>query len=280
MRIAPILPRALLALAAMLALSSCKGPEPLGPAVTIADLISRVTTSDGSLEAVLHAGMAPAPGVGAAPVVPSEATAVNGGSAAVGIEAGAEFTRVAVAVAGVDGWYELVLPAGVSASDIVVGISPDANTTTLDMLYGVSTDGAPGQYGTQSLRVFRVGTGDVQVSISWTGASDVDLHVFDPSGEEVYFANLESASGGTLDLDSNAGCSIDNVNNENIVWPTGVAPRGDYRVVVDYWSDCGVPRSDYVVTVAMAGQAPQVFTGSFIGTSASNPAVEIGTFTY
>ena len=117
------------------------------------------------------------------------------------------------------------------------------------------------------------------MSVSWTGASDVDLHVIDPSGEEVYFGNLHSASGGTLDLDSNAACNIDNKNNENIVWPVGGAPSGEYTVIVDYWSDCGVARSDYVVTVQVEGQEAQVFSGSFVG-PAGMPSVEIATFTY
>jgi uncharacterized protein YfaP (DUF2135 family) len=104
--------------------------------------------------------------------------------------------------------------------------------------------------------------------------------VIDPNGDEVYWANRTVASGGELDLDSNPACTIDNTNNENIVWPTGSAPSGQYQVIVDYWSDCGVPRSDYVVTVSMAGQQPQIFTGSFVGLADDNPDDDIGTFTF
>src|SRR5207237_4273195 len=49
--------------------------------------------------------------------------------------------------------------------------------------------------------IFVVGfTGDVQVSVSWDAPSDVDLHVVDPSGEEIFYGNPASASGGQLDV--------------------------------------------------------------------------------
>ena len=263
-----------------LVLLACEGPQPLGPTASISDYISRVSSADGSIVATLREGEAPAASSGAAPTVPATGTAVNGGSTQVGVTAGAEFTTVVVSMAGTAGYWELQLPAGASASDVVVGIASQVGASTLRVLYGVGSGGAMSQYAAQNIRVYRVGNGDVQVSVSWTGASDVDLHVYDPSGEEVYFGNPAAVSGGRLDLDSNAGCSIDNVNNENIVWPVGGAPHGQYRVVVDYWSDCSVARSDYVVTIQAQGMEPQVFTGSFVGAASGNADAEIGTFTY
>jgi len=265
---------------AALVLAGCEAPQSLGPTSSVADYFPRVTTANAELTAVLRTGTPPLAGSGAAPEVPAVATAVNGGSAQVALAADAEFTTVIVAVQGAADYWELTLPAGISASDVVLGVAPNASEGIIRVLYGIGSGGTIGSYAAQSLHVYRVGNGDVQVSVSWTGASDVDLHVFDPSGEEIYFANLTAESGGTLDLDSNAGCSIDNKNNENIVWPTGQAPAGEYRVVVDYWSDCGVPRSDYVVTIQVKGQEAQIFSGSFVGESGANPDAEITTFTY
>ena len=74
-----------------------------------------------------------------------------------------------------------------------------------------------------------------------------------------------ATTGGRLDIDSNAACTIDNTNNENIFWPLNAAPAGQYRVELHYYADCGVPRSDWVVTVLLKGQAPAVTTGSFVG---------------
>jgi hypothetical protein len=93
----------------------------------------------------------------------------------------------------------------------------------------------------------------------------VDLHVVDPSGEEIYYGSPTSASGGQLDLDSNAECQSDGPRNENITWPSGASPSGTYRVLVDYWDSCGAPSTDYGVTVNVRGQAPQTFTGTFTG---------------
>ena len=265
---------------ALLVVAGCEAPQQLGPAASVTDFIPRVSTANGDIAAVLREGAAPSAGTGAAPAVPGAATAVNGGSAQVVVSSDAEFTTVIVSVQGADDYWELTLPAGATASDVVLGVAPQATAGTIRVRYGVGTGGTVGSYASQNLRVYRVGNGDVQISVSWTGASDVDLRVIDPSGEEVYFGNPIAASGGRLDLDSNAACSIDNVNNENIVWPVGGAPRGEYRVVVDYWSDCGVARSDYVVTVQAEGQEPQIFSGSFVGAFGANPPAEITTFTY
>ena len=111
----------------------------------------------------------------------------------------------------------------------------------------------------------RVGTGDIQVTLSWDRDSDVDLHVIAPGGEEIYYARRQSPSGGELDLDSNAGCSIDGVRNENITWPVGRAPRGRSTVRVDYWSSCNVAQTNYTVRVNNGGSV-QIVSGSFTGT--------------
>ena len=76
--------------------------------------------------------------------------------------------------------------------------------------------GNVGSFARLSFDVLQVGTGDVQATLAWDADSDVDLHVIDPNGEEVYWANTMVSSGGELDLDSNAGCVIDEVRNENI----------------------------------------------------------------
>lgn len=275
-----VISRGAVAALAAIVLAGCQGPEQLGPAASVTDYLPRVSTANGEIDAVLRTGTPPVAGAAEAPAVPGAATAVNGGSAQVPVSSAAEFTTVIIYVQGASDYWELTLPAGVTASDVVLGVAPQAAEGTIRVRFGVGSGGTIGTYASQSLRVFRVGNGDVQVSVSWTGASDVDLHVIDPSGEKVYFGNLTSASGGTLDLDSNAACNIDNTNNENIVWPVGGAPRGEYRVVVDYWSDCGVAQSDYVVTIQVEGQEPQIYSGSFVGPSNTNVPAEIATFTY
>jgi hypothetical protein len=84
-----------------------------------------------------------------------------------------------------------------------------------------------------------VGSGDVRVTLSWADANDLDLHVIDPNGEEIYYDNPTSASGGTLDVDANPGCVGSTVTPvENVFWPSGSAPSGTYTVLVNYYQNC------------------------------------------
>ena len=83
---------------------------------------------------------------------------------------------------------------------------------------------------TTSLPDDGLGTGDVQATISWSGDNDVDIHVIDPNGEEISFANTSSSSGGQLDVDEIPSCGDQSGHVENVFWPTGSAPSGQYRV--------------------------------------------------
>ena len=99
----------------------------------------------------------------------------------------------------------------------------------------------------------QLGTGDVQVTLRWENPVDLDLHVFDPSGEEIWYGSRSSASGGTLDVDANANCGND-APVENVFWPTGGAPFGTYQVFVEYYQSCGYTGSNaYSVTILVDG---------------------------
>lgn len=263
-----------------LALAGCTGGEPLGSIYQIENLITGVSTADGSVQGVLVDGAAPAAGTAAAPTVGGIAAVVNGGSASITVTSTGTFSRIIVAMPNVDGYYELTLPGAVSTQDIILNVSTSATGRQLRLQYATGSGPDNSAWAPQVMRLIRVGTGDVQISVAWTGATDVDLHVVDPTGFEVFFGDRTAPTGGRLDLDSNAACSIDNVNNENIVWPVNSAPTGNYMVIVDYWSDCNQPRSDYVVTVQVRGQQPRVFTGSFVGASSGVPSDTVGTFAY
>jgi hypothetical protein len=84
-----------------------------------------------------------------------------------------------------------------------------------------------------------LGTGDVQVTLRWTGRDDLDLAVSEPMGEVVFFANPELTSGAKLDVDANALCeTVTPVPIENIFWPVSTAPVGNYQAVVSLFSRC------------------------------------------
>lgn len=81
------------------------------------------------------------------------------------------------------------------------------------------------------------GTGDIAFRLLWSGLSDLDLHVLDPAGDHLSFVRREAASGGRLDVDCNG--SSDQVCErpiENVFWPEGAAPAGEYRVWVETMS--------------------------------------------
>ena len=269
---------AALALAAILAGCGSSSNAP-GDLTTY---ITRVSSGDGAVMATLRAGSPPT-GAGPAATALSPGVTIVGGSKMVSVSSSANFSAVIVAVEGIDGYYELTgLPSGTSTI-IILTIGQTAPASfTLDLAAGAG--GAYGALEMLPVELTSVGTGDVQVNVSWNVDSDVDLHVIDPSGEEVYYGNRAAASGGSLDLDSNAGCAIDGKRSENITWPTGGAPHGTYQVAVDYWNACSVTATDFVVTVNVKGQTPQIFHGSFVASDAdgggSGSGRPITTFTY
>lgn len=115
------------------------------------------------------------------------------------------------------------------------------------------------------LLVINVGTGVLQVNLSFDNDKDVDLHLIEPNGAHIYYANEQSENGGYLDLDSNPACSIDGVNNENIFYPsTATLEVGTYYVYVDMYENCDD-------TIATNFVASVYLNGVEIPTSTQNP---------
>jgi hypothetical protein len=99
-----------------------------------------------------------------------------------------------------------------------------------------------------------LGTGDVQVTLRWESNADVDLHVTEPDGTELWYGNKgPSATGGQLDVDSNVGCEQE-ASVENVFWPTGGAPTGAYTVAVTGFEIDGCGSGDYTVTAKVRGE--------------------------
>lgn len=118
-------------------------------------------------------------------------------------------------------------------------------------------------------------TGAVHITLTWDNATDVDLHVIDPYGEEIYYAHRNSASGGELDVDD-----IDGYGPENIFWPEGGAPNGLYTVAVVYFSSGGRGSSHYDVTVRYPSLAGDQIINEHSGTlTSSGERHTITTFT-
>jgi hypothetical protein len=138
--------------------------------------------------------------------------------------------------------------------------APDTTTTTTEG-ETTTTTSADGTTTTVVL-----GTGDVQVTLEWDSNADLDLGVTDPTGDEVSFSNDgPTATGGQLDVDSNIGCE-DEGSVENIFWPPGQAPAGQYTAsVTGFTTDSctqGAESGDFVLTIRVAGSPDEVHPGS------------------
>ena len=228
----------------------------------LADWLTQVSVDGRS--GTWNTGRVPAVSGGPQIDVTANTTVVNGGTSDVVVQTSGSLQSLIIAEAdSTRGYYEV--PVMASTVTLQLELAQDISVPSLNLTFaGRGESNSVGPYTTYEFDVVTVGTGDVQVTLSWNVDSDVDLHVVDPNGEEIYYGNRSSVSGGELDLDSNAGCSIDGVRNENITWPTGAAPEGTYTVRVDYWSSCGVESTNYTVRVNNGGES-RVFSGTFTG---------------
>ncbi len=106
--------------------------------------------------------------------------------------------------------------------------------------------------------------GDLVVTLTWDTESNLDLHVVDPAGLDIYwgepssqppfmFEQTDGGSYGHIDYDSNANCIIDGLRREDVIWP-GPPPSGRYTVRVDTPSLCGQPIANWTVHVVLLGK--------------------------
>jgi hypothetical protein len=221
--------------------------------------------SDGVV-ATYHAGALPAPHGALAVSVPASGTAINGGSAMITVSATSEIVKVHVAIDGADGYWEILVPAGTTVTDVLLTFAqelPDHVHIAFEVEDAAGNVSAP---VTMDTTIVKVGIGDIQISVTWNVDNDIDLHVIDPNGFEIYYNSNISDEGGELDLDSNPDCNIDHINNENVVWPSGTAPAGSYSVLVANYMNCTGLAASYAVTVQKKGQPPETFMGSYAAT--------------
>src|SRR5262252_8563271 len=196
------------------------------------DQVTGVRGPDG-VAATYHTGALPKPMGTVDVTVPGSATSINGGSTMVTVESSATIVKIYVSIQGEDGYWEVTVPAGTTIADVLLTLAQQLPPQITIVFEVVDANGNVSTPYTVPTTIVQVKTGDVQVSVSWNVDNDIDLHVVDPNGFEIYYAQQLSPEGGELDLDSNAGCVIDSVDNENILWPIGKAPSGTYTVRVD-----------------------------------------------
>jgi hypothetical protein len=93
--------------------------------------------------------------------------------------------------------------------------------------------------GGENIRGVEVKVGDPQFTLLWDSKADLDLHVVEPGGKEIYWLDTRGRHGGELDVDNRDG-----FGPENIYWlqpkadgskDLGLGPAGEYRYWVHYY---------------------------------------------
>lgn len=111
----------------------------------------------------------------------------------------------------------------------------------------------------------RLGTGKIQISLSWDTETDQDLYVTTPAGNRIDYIN-KKWDGGELDRDDQDG-----FGPENVFWLAD-APDGEYRIEVnDYTETPG--ENAFVITFNGLGVNRQ-----FYGTTRNGSTAEVATF--
>jgi hypothetical protein len=259
----------------------------------------------GRVAAQFNEGSPPVGGAGPTLTATIPEIVLKGGSAEVTFNSTTEFSRLVIAVDGVSGYYDLNLGTPTTSATILLIYAQDVGAPAFWIQYAAGGAGAVGPFATSNIAFLGNATGNVQVNLTWNSASDIDLYVVDPYGNEIYYnargsifvgvpsddgsvpssgGNVPGSSGGILDIDSNAGCASDGPRAENIVWPSGVVPpTGEYTVRVNNWSACGEPATDYVVTIRLEGAPPIIYRGRFTDAGvggAGGAGHRVASFTY
>ncbi len=125
--------------------------------------------------------------------------------------------------------------------------------------------------GGEVIRGVQVKVGDPQFTLIWnTDHVDLDLHVLEPGGKEIFWEEPKGNLGGELDVDNTKGYGPENVywlvesdgpGSEKIKGP---GPAGVYKWFVVYWGGFGgiAKPTHWQVRVKHAGQV-QVHHGKF-----------------
>ena len=125
--------------------------------------------------------------------------------------------------------------------------------------------------GGEVIKGVTVKVGDPQFTLIWnTDGVDLDLHVIEPGGKEIYWEEPKGKQGGELDVDNTKGFGPENVywlvesdgpGSEKVKGP---GPPGVYKWYVVYWGGFGgiAKPTHWQVRVKHAGEV-NVYHGKF-----------------
>lgn len=184
-------------------------------------------------------------------IVSANGEALPGGATIINITTPELIDRFYIAISGQEGYYikytdEPVSDGGNYLYRLLLMLPQAWNHDVYVKVGGFTQDGRAFACQDLHIRYHEAETGALQVSLTFDNAKDVDLHLYTPSNVHYFYGNkggyLTDSNGNRvyagLDVDSNAGCNIDNINCENITLPEEMLEEGEYRVVVDMYKNC------------------------------------------
>jgi hypothetical protein len=184
-------------------------------------------------------------------------------------------TAATVALSGDSGYWIIIagvpdvsapgLPTFGASAAFSTTLAPGNYTLEVSAVDAAGHFGAPRQQTLTALAQApsQLGQGTLVVNLDWDTEADLDLHVLDPAGDELFHGaprlQQASASGGAspsaaaaLSADSNANCSIDGRRHEDVSW-RAEPPAGHYVVRVDAASLCGQLGAHWQVNATLDG---------------------------
>lgn len=196
--------------------------------------------------------------------VSGNSTVLAGGTNTIKVTGNEGAREVIVGVKNQDGYFTIPMtsqgsPRGGNAmmeADVRMIVSQQLQES-FTLAIGVGDgQGNFGPFQFMEVNLLQAGTGKLQVSVQWDQENDVDLHLTEPNGTRIYYGSSRSSNGGELDVDSNAACYLDHINNENITYaypddnPNVIVENGEYLVEVDLWSNCDVSSNTSYTVIA------------------------------
>ncbi|WP_158963040.1 hypothetical protein [Myroides fluvii] len=190
---------------------------------------------------------------------------INGGKAIMSVTSTAELKSILVGLKGHEGFYEVLTSNEIQTRDllyryeVILDLSQKLDLEIFELeIVGYITDGTRTVIYYREFHLIPAGTGEMQVSLSWDQEDDVDLHLVKNNSGRVYYGskhlfNSEGTEIAELDIDSNPGCSIDGIKNENIYFKH--LEDGEYAIYVDLYRKCPntTAGSKYIVNVIYGG---------------------------
>ncbi|GAB3959459.1 hypothetical protein GCM10027614_78980 [Micromonospora vulcania] len=114
-------------------------------------------------------------------------------------------------------------------------------------------------------------TGKLRVSLSWFNHDDLDLHVYEPNGDHIWYQEKRNK----LDVDMNASGTLSREPVENVTW-TDRVPDGEYRIEVNQYRKRDSTQVGFVVETESNGKIEHYSHERAVG---HKETVEVGRMT-